>query len=142
MNNLSTYIIEKLKINKDSKPEISYPHIVDEILGLCDIKLDDNATIRLITDWVNQYKFKHLVKITDLTYLKRDGQEKLLTHREKFKDEPERARKIYTDLIIDKGGNEVPMGGWNDPKIYYNNDILIFHDYKKYNLDKIFIKEK
>lgn len=142
MNNLTQYIIEKLRINKDTDIKADeLQHIVDEIVELCDIESDDNDTIKLISDWVKDGKYKIISRITDLTYLKKDGKENLLTHREKFFDDPSRARDIYVDLIVNKSGNEVLTGGWKDPKIYYNRDILIYHDYKKYNLDKIFIKE-
>lgn len=147
MININKYILEKLHLNKNIKTDNvddinSYEHLVNEIVELCDIKKSDTSTIDLITVWVNKYRFKKIYRITDLSILKRDGKENLLTHNEKFDDKPQEVREIITKLIINKEGNEFNLGKWNDPKIYYNDDILIFHDYKKYNIDKIFIKEK
>ena len=146
MRKINTYITEKLHLNKNIKTDNvddihSYENLVNEIMELCDIKKTDNSTNNLITAWVNRYAFKRIHRVTDLSILKRDGKENLLTHNEKFDDKPQKAREIYTKLIVNREGKEFQLGGWNDPKIYYNDDILIFHDYKKYNLDKIFIKE-
>jgi len=62
MNNLSTYILEKLRINKNTEIDDSvYEKVIDDIYKMCDSKVLKNTkkgeeTKSVITDWVkNNY---------------------------------------------------------------------------------------
>jgi len=156
MNNLSTYIIEKLKINKDSTVFDGYGKMVPLILALCEVapsKFDDfpkwlednkkNVYYETVRDWVNDNEIdgKNLTCYTDKTKLKKWVKTPSVV--EWFQDDPDYAFKISEELIADKKGKEVLGPTIRDPFMYYNNEALIYHEYdpKLGNIDRIFVKK-
>ena len=65
MNNLSTYILEKLHLNKDIKIERNT--VIDNMLEIADC--EDNKKIReFFTTWVNDYSKKIYCYVSDIDY--------------------------------------------------------------------------
>ena len=156
MNNLSTYIIEKLKINKDSTVFDSYGKMVPLILALCEIapsKFDDftkwlednkkNVYYETVRYWVNDNEIngKNLKCYTDKTKLNKWVKDPIVI--DWFQNDPDYVFKISEELIVDKKGKEVLGPTIRDPFMYYNDEALIYHEYdpKIGNIDRIFVKK-
>ena len=156
MNNLSTYITEKLKINKDSTVFDKYGKMVPLILALCEVApsvfewfpkwLEDNKKnvyYETVRDWVNDNEIdgKNLKCYTDKTKLNKWVKTQSIV--DWFLDDPDYVFKMGEELITNKKGKEVLGPTIKDPFMYYNDEALIYHEYdpKLGNIDRIFVKK-
>ena len=157
MKRINTYIIEKLKINKDSKTNPLYNEATIKLLYLCEIftgtrnnaikwieENQDNIYYITINNWVmnNNIIDEHdYIAISDTNKLWNCVN--MVNIIQSFKDDKEKYEKLCSELIVDGKGKEVLGPSFKDPKIYYKDNVLIYHDYReKYgNIDRIFIKK-
>ena len=151
MKKLNSYILEKLKLNKDSKTE-DKESFIEEIIKLCDIRIvfdkeaDRERGIKTITEWCNKGDYSDIEKIANISDIKKNGLLDIFTFANEFKDESERVNKIIDKVILQSLGKEVMLGSWLAPKLYYTDDILLWHYYSNQkphrgNIDKVFIKK-
>ena len=116
MKKLNSYILEKLKLNKDSKAE-DKESFIDEIIKLCDIKtaLDNDLFkergIKTITDWCNTGNYSDIEKIANISDIKKNGLLDIFTFADEFKDESERVNEIIDKVILQSEGKEVMFCG-------------------------------
>lgn len=151
MKKLNSYILEKLKLNKDSKTE-DKESFIEEIIKLCDIltaldkEADKERGIKTITEWCNKGNYSDIKKIANISDIKKNGLLDIFTYENEFKDESEQVNEIIDKVILQSLGKEVMLGSWAAPKLYYTDDILLWHYYSNQeahrgNIDKVFIKK-
>lgn len=141
MKAFNQYINEKLKINKNTKVNKYYDDndVIDKILQLCSITDDSDKIYKdTIKSWVEDNDVTSFNAYTDYIVLQNYLDKSLLN---KFIDDFDKVRKLCEKLIIDGLGTEVLGAKNSDPKIYYDEDTLIYHMYDKKNIDRVFIKK-
>lgn len=155
MKNLSNILLEKLKINKDTKVEDKlYEDVTVRILNLCEIfsgsvhntiewikENQDNIYFKAIDEWarLNDVTEDNLKCYCDK---KQFWNFSRMVSNEYYFDEPVDSMKGIAEDIIENG-KETLGKSWNDPKIYTKGKVLVFHQYNsKYgNFDRLFVKK-
>jgi len=139
MKAFNQYINEKLKINKNTKVNKYDIDVINKIFELCSITEDSDKIYKdTIKSWVKDNDVTSFDAYTDYIVLQNYLDKDLLN---KFIDDTDKVRNLCEKLIIDGLGTEV-LGPKNlDPKIYYDEDTLIYHMYDKKNIDRVFIKK-
>jgi len=139
MINLNTYIIEKLRINKDSNKKMSESDlntVCSLITMICDIKLNDSSNIGIcnaIEDWilendidninkVNCYaEYKNLKEVMDGHRYNRLEKEDLL----KFvKNRPGKVKQFANYIEEGNGNNYLKAANSRSP--YYRGEIHVY----------------
>ena len=144
MNNLKEYILEKFKIHKGISVNSSnetLKKVIERIYKLCGLKHDSNQDyLATIKNWVIDNEVEEFQAICDKNVLSHViPRSDLLTQ---FNNIPSRLKKLAEDLIVNKRGKEVLGKSYKDPKIYYNDKVLIFHDHTTLlgDIDRAFVK--
>lgn len=159
MKQLNTYIFEKLIINKDTKIETdgSYEKMTPLILALCEVSPanfsnfptwlkdnEDNIYFNVVNNWVknNEITHKNLKCYASKKIL--NSWVRMMNIVDWFSDNPDFVKDISEEYIANGKGTEVLGKLWKDPKIYYDEKVLIYHEHDaKYgNIDRVFVKEK
>lgn len=156
MKGLNLYISEKLKINKDSKISLSRSMLtmITDIVRLCDAPEDadteyveknqNTALIKTLINWIGKDidDIKGICPMVNKDIIRKTNTEKYFKYLDDFHHDPDKVDKLIDDLIINSEGNEVLTGKCNDPKIYYDDNTFIYHDYieKVGNIDRVFTK--
>lgn len=141
MNNLKEYIIEKFKIHKGvSVTTTEIKEVVENILKLCGLKRSDKIYLEAIKTWVEENQVEHVRAICDKHVLSH-----VIPRNEILNDFTHNAtltKDLAKKLIEDGEGKEILGEKWKDPKIYYDESTLIFHDHTSLlgNIDRIFLK--
>lgn len=157
MKQIGIYITEKLKINSDSansklseysEKQLTLIGSICLMTGICPLgkdyedfikENDDSPYIKAIKDWVIDNKIYYVKNIADASILRKHN---ILDKRliDLYKDDSAGTHLAAKDLIENGGGKEVLGPSWKDPKIYYNENTLIYHIFDEDNIDMVFKK--
>lgn len=146
MNNLKEYIIEKFKIHKGMSTTnsiLEHNKVIQKIIELCELKYTDNKDyLEAIRTWVEDNEVKNVVPICDKRVLSYKIPKSSLSLLDSFTNNVTLTQSYARRLIEDGEGKEVLGENWKSPKIYYNKQALVFHEYSSSigNIDRLFLK--
>jgi len=146
MNNLSSFLLEKLKINKNTHIYNSNDEIINRICDMCDFDTynKNGSTYKkyrtVVSNWVAINDVKSIRAITSYDDLKKDG---VSEDRIKlFEDDPKETIKIVLSLYNEGDKYKIKFKDSSESKFYANEKYFVMHDYRNgLSYDRVFIKE-
>lgn len=143
MKNINSYIVEKLRINDNTKLA---NETLAKIVNMCGILVgnnvedyikrhNDDTVVQAIYDWVKVENVKDFDAYAIHKYLKDVEDDDIV---ELFINDEDEVISRCADLIIVKNNLRAD---YHNRKIYTNNECLICHEWNAQNYDRVFVKK-